>query len=133
MIGRLLAASVISLGVIGCAPRTVAVTVPFDAKQAAYIHTKGKATISGQAFLRRNDGIVVYAAGSDVSLTPATAYAEERMAGIFQGRKYLSGLAQLSFENEDPEYRSFKRIAKANGEGRFTFPEVASGPYFVVT
>jgi hypothetical protein len=118
----------------GCAARTVQVSSTFDAKQAAYINTKGKATINGQAFLRRNDGIVVYAAGSKVFLIPVTAYAEERIAGLYQGKKYVNGLERVKIEaGDNPEYESYMRTTKANGEGRFVFSEVAQGLYFVNT
>jgi hypothetical protein len=115
----------------GACTRTVQVTTPFEPAKAAYVNAKGKATIVGQAFLRRNDGVVVYAAGSEVYLIPATAYAEERISGVFQGAKQQNGFVKV--EGEDPAYSTYQRRIKANGEGRFTFSEVAPGPYFVLT
>jgi len=103
----------------------------FRAEDAAFINSKGTATVTGQAFLRRNDGIVVYAAGSPVSLTPKTNYSDERIAFIYKGGKssYFGG----TFKNDDPEYYKYSRTATADGEGRFTFSDVPAGSYYITT
>lgn len=93
--------------------------------------------MSGQAFLRRNDGVVVYAAGSPVYLVPQTAYSDERMAKVFNGAKFtqateLFGVG-LTFKNDDPRYQQYVKSTVADGEGRFTFMNVAAGPYYLTT
>ena len=47
----------------GCQTSEVMLQSKFDSKEVAYINQGGKGLITGQAFLTRNDGIVVYAAG----------------------------------------------------------------------
>jgi hypothetical protein len=103
----------------------------FDPSAAAFIHTKGIGTISGQAFLRRNDGIVIYAAGSDVFLMPSTQYTDERTSKYFRGMKFTA--FDTRFESDDPRFKEFTRSTKADGEGRFVFNNVAPGIYHVVT
>lgn len=103
----------------------------FDPAEADFINRQGDATVSGQAFLRRNDGIVIYAAGSDVILIPSTAYSRERIAVLYRGGKFNNAVPAP--ENTDPRYEAMTRVTRANGEGRFSFPNVADGDYFVVT
>jgi hypothetical protein len=114
---------------------TVNVNSTFDPTAAAYITTQGKATITGQAFLRRNDGVVVYGAGSTVKLIPKTAYSDARIAAMFKGAKVapadvITG-TEVTVKNEDPQFAQYTRTTVANGEGRFTFPNVADGTYYV--
>ncbi|MEO1989626.1 MAG: carboxypeptidase-like regulatory domain-containing protein [Martelella sp.] len=105
---------------------------PFDAQEAAFIHKQGDNTISGQAFLRRNDGVVVYAAGSEVSLIPKTAYAKERLDAIYMGGNIQSN-PYIQLPPEPAGYLEAMRKVTADGEGRFTFRNVANGSYYVVT
>lgn len=114
----------------GCvsAPKIVST---FDPAEAAFINQAGTGRISGQAFLRRNDGMVVYAAGSDVILIPRTTYATERMNALYRGGKINSLVPEP--ENTDPRYISMTRKTRANGEGRFEFDGLADGDYYIVT
>lgn len=131
---RKLAGLVCCLALAGCYAREIKVDVPFDPKEAAFINQKGKGSISGQAFLRRNDGVVVYAAGSEVKLVPATRYADARIGAIYGGAKYMNAMtAQMTKYPEEPEYMQMIKTTKANGEGRFTFNEIAPGQYYIVT
>lgn len=126
---RVLISAVAMSALLGCSPATLVTT--FDPTQAAYINDKGSGTITGQAFLRRNDGIVVYAAGSEVNLIPKTTYSDERIAAIYGSGK-LSMFGR-TFKNDDPEYYKYSRRTVANGEGRFTFTDVPDGDYYVTT
>lgn len=122
---------VLCLFLAGCT--TAKLETSFDPQEAAYINNAGRGLIEGQAFLRRNDGIVVYAAGSEVVLIPATRYAEERIRAIFGSRRYASVLASKKFENDDARYYAHTKKTVADGEGRFIFANVAPGRYFVTT
>lgn len=104
--------------------------VPFNAQEAAFIHKQGNNTITGQAFLRRNDGVVVYAAGSDVYLIPKTPYSTERLNAIYQGGKLNTYMKSPA---SPPGYEEAMRSTKADGEGRFTFDRVSNGSYFITT
>ncbi|OCW56860.1 hypothetical protein [Hoeflea olei] len=107
------------------------ITSSFNPQEAEFINRQGSGSISGQAFLRRNDGIVVYAAGSDVVLIPRTAYATERMNALYRGGKFNNLVPDPA--TTDPRYVEMTRKTRANGEGRFRFENLAAGQYYVVT
>ncbi len=115
---------------LGCT-NAQSLSARFEPKEASFIHRHGKATLSGQAFLRRRDGGVVLAAGSRVYLIPSTAYSRERLGHIFGGRKFNSGAVR--FAETDPRYPKMMRVTKADAEGRFAFAALADGEYFLTT
>lgn len=121
---------VLTLFLASCVTAPVIVS-KFNPAEAEFINKSGTGIISGQAFLRRNDGIVVYAAGSEVILIPRTAYATERIGAIYRGGKLNNFMPEP--EQTDPLYRQMTRRARANGEGRFEFSGLADGDYYVVT
>ena len=129
MITRSYAAVFLLAGLAGCvaAPQ---LSTKFDPSEATFIHQQGNGSIKGQAFLRRNDGVVVYAAGSDVILIPKTTYSTERMNALYKG-------AKINYFVPSPEtppgYEAATKRSKANGEGRFEFTGLSDGDYFVVT
>nr|WP_319514672.1 carboxypeptidase regulatory-like domain-containing protein [uncultured Cohaesibacter sp.] len=120
---------IFALLVSACVP-TREIESPFDPAEAMIIRQQGKATISGQAFLRRNDGMVVYAAGSTVTLIPKTKYTMERMFLIYGGAKLTR--YQPNFKNTPAEYYAYMKQTKADGEGKFTFESIAPGAYYIV-
>jgi len=127
-IGRILLA-------IACASLAGCVSAPkinsaFNANEAAFIHQQGRGVIRGQAFLRRNDGIVVYAAGSDVVLIPKTIYSTERINALYRGAKINYFVPS---PESPPGFEEATKRTKANGEGRFEFAGLADGDYYVVT
>lgn len=131
---KLLAALVVAVASLaGCSSVTLNST--FDPNAAAYINAQGKATITGQAFLRRNDGMVVYGAGSTVRLIPRTAYSDARIAAMFKNGKMAPADpfmgTELAVKNEDPQFEAYTRKTVANGEGRFTFESVPDGQYYI--
>ncbi|MDB5596904.1 MAG: putative lipoprotein [Hyphomicrobiales bacterium] len=106
--------------------------VAFDAKEAAYINTQGKATIEGHAFLSSRGGKVMAAAGETVRLVPATTYARKRFALLFPSGKFRGAFLYRNMEANE-EYAALTRSTKAESNGRFTFEHVAPGDYFVAT
>lgn len=110
----------------GCV-QTYTIQTPFDPAEHAYAAKPGRAVVSGQAFLRRNDGMVVYAAGSRVYLLPNTSYVRE-IAATASG---AFGNARLA--NGDQRLVQYSKVTQANGEGRFSFLGVPDGSYLVVT
>jgi hypothetical protein len=107
------------------------VDVPFDAKEAAFIHQKGSGSISGEVFLTRDFARVVRGAGERVYLVPATAYTTERFNTLFRG----APLARWAPEIQDTpeEYYRFRRETKADSRGRFSFAKLAPGRYIVAS
>lgn len=102
----------------------------FDPSEAEAINQSGFGAVNGQAFLKRSDGSVVYAAGSEVYLIPRSTYADAHMAYLFQGRKFNNTAEEPSTE---PAYLSMTKRTKADADGRFTFSLLADGNYYLLT
>lgn len=110
---------------------TAKVDTPFDPKAAEFGRRTGTGRIEGQAFLRRDYGRLVTAAGERVFLIPATAYAVERFEKLFGGdrRSYYGN----QVEEPPPEYYDARRETKVDMTGKFSFENVAPGRYIVAT
>jgi hypothetical protein len=102
----------------------------FDPREADAINQSGFGAVNGQAFLKRSDGSVVYAAGSDVYLIPRSAYADAHMAYLFQGSKFNNTVEEPS---TDRDYLALTKRTKADNDGRFTFSLLADGDYYLLT
>lgn len=107
------------------------IAASFEAKAAAHILKPGTGRIDGQAFLRRDQGRLVTAAGERVFLIPATAYATERFAKMFAGdrRAYYGN----PIEDPPEDYYTYRRETKVDMSGKFAFENVAKGRYIVAT
>jgi hypothetical protein len=107
------------------------VTAAFDPKTAEYVFKSGTGRIDGQAFLRRDQGRLVTAAGERVFLIPATAYAIERFDKMFGGgrRSYYGN----AVEDPPPDYLTYRRETKVDMTGKFAFENLAPGRYIVAT
>lgn len=116
----------IAVTMAGCV-QTATIDTPFDEASLQYAAGQGQATISGQGFMRRRDGIVVYGAGSAVALAPKVPYTEEAF------NKVQAAPFGVNFTNSDPRLKKYVRKTQANGEGRFTFNNVPNGSYYVCT
>lgn len=103
----------------------------FDPNAANFIKQTGKGGITGQAFLRRNDGIVVYAAGSEVSLLPKTPHTDEIVSKMFGSSRFA--YTKVGFNNQDPRFIEYIKTTTADGEGRFTFSSLPNGSYYLIT
>jgi hypothetical protein len=125
----LLGAAVALAGLTGCLSATVEAS--FDPKAAEFILKQGTGTIEGQAFLRRDYGKLVTAAGERVFLLPATSYTLERFDKMFGGdyRAYFG----TEIEDTPEEYYRYRRETKVDMRGKFTFENVAPGRYLVAT
>src|SRR4051812_44683003 len=71
--------------------QTARIDAPFDPSAAAYVFEKGSGTIEGEAFLRRDSGTIMTAAGERVFLIPATAYAVAGFEKMFGGDRRARG------------------------------------------
>lgn len=103
----------------------------FDPKAANYALKPGTGTVEGEAFLRRDYGRIVSAAGERVYLIPATPYVVERFAKMFGGdqRSYYGN----EVEAPPDGYYRYRRETKVDMTGRFTFKNIAPGRYVVAT
>ncbi|MCW2309741.1 hypothetical protein [Rhodobium gokarnense] len=115
----------VALGFAGC--QTASMETQFDASAHEFALGAGDASVFGQAFMRRNDGVVVYAAGSTVLLMPDTGYTREIV------EKSQIAFGGFSAEAIDKRYEKYTKETVADGEGRFTFASVPAGNYYLVT
>ena len=114
--------------VFGCASR-VAVNpidrIPFPEDEYRSLASTGTAIVKGQAFLKTRGGDVKTAAGNEVILNPVTTYSNQWYESY-----YLQG---LPMKEPDPRVWKYIRKTVADGDGRFTFKNVALGEYYVTT
>ena len=122
---------ILALALASCGAGTATIQSRFDPADAAFALKGGTGRIEGQAFLRRNFGILVTAAGERVFLIPATPYARERFTGLFGGdkRAYYGN----TVDDPPPDYYESRRETKVDMSGRFVFEDVAPGSYIVAT
>lgn len=121
------------ISLLGCVSADVA-TVPFDATTASYINKSGRNSITGEAFRKRNDGMLVTCAGEEVILFPVTQYAMQRITHIYgnvNGGRTNNVL--VSAGSSDPQYLKYTRTTRCDSNGQFAFNGVADGDYYVVT
>lgn len=121
--------------------RQVQMTTAFDAGQAQAMLTRGTTIVRGSALIRQQGGGVVTCAGTEVALTPATAYATERMHIIYGS--VLQGYRSAAAPNwinppgvpasTDARYEQFSRKTLCNAQGEFEFADVAPGSFYITT
>ena len=127
----------------GCAstppPPPIELTA-FNPDEVAFIHENGDITVNGSAFLRQRGGDVVTCAGSIVSLIPAGKHAMERMDILYGGIATVSAITHRltddpprGFPEDSPEYLQYRRVTRCDAEGKFKFPNVSVGSYFITT
>lgn len=125
---------VAALALAGCrsTPETAATlsAAGFDPGEAAYIKKNGAGSIQGHAFWRDDNGGTVNASGEIIRLVPATAYARQRFAVLYKGRRSLPA-NEIPRVDVDPQYAEFTRTTRAGSSGRFEFDNIAPGVYFV--
>jgi hypothetical protein len=111
--------------------QTAHVVAVFDPKAAEFVLKPGTGRIEGQAFLKRDYGKLVTAAGERVFLLPATPYTLERFDRMFGGgyRAYFG----TAIEETPPVYYRYRRESKVDMRGKFVFENLAPGRYLVVT
>jgi len=132
----------VALGVaaaLGCGATATKVVTheKFDPAAARYIVDEGPHTISGQSFLRQVNGEIRTCAGYQVSLTPVTTYAAERMRIIYgsdsSGYRDLGFLKRQEPATTDLDYMRYARATLCDAAGNFEFTKVADGSYYVIT
>lgn len=112
---------------------TVQLLKPFDQDQALHQLREGAATLSGTALLLNRYGGATTCAGKQVSLIPATAYADERMAVLYgPGRQGVAWPPVPRFEPESLAYEAAARTEVCGADGNFRFDKVADGSFYVV-
>ena len=120
---------VAALGLQAC--QAARIESKFDPAHAEFALKKGRGRIEGQAFLRRDYGRLVTAAGERVFLIPATTYTVERFNSMFGGdmRSYYGN----TVEDPPETYYRYRRETKVDMQGKFSFENLAPGRYIVAT
>jgi hypothetical protein len=131
---RLLAVLAVS-AVAACAPVVMQMYLaPADVERASALLAAGTGTVGGSALMRQRGGGVVTCAGNEVFLVPATESASAEVRRLFGGDQgYVRrGGTELSGGTlvvpPDPN-----RTTTCNAQGFFTFPNVRSGKWYVMT
>jgi hypothetical protein len=108
---------------VGCGPEKRH-EVFVEAEYAPYAAV-GSCTITGQAFLRTRGGEVRLGAGCEVVLAPQTSYTRE----VWQ--RTIVSEDPVALEEADPRATRYVHKVIADGEGRFEFPDLPLGEYFL--
>lgn len=120
----------------GCADdmiQRVNLVSTFNAQQAESMLHDGDNTITGNAFMRQQGGGVITCAGSEVSLTPETAYATERIVHIYGNPNEGAARKGIIFYPDDPNYMRLMKTTKCDSQGNFIFENVADGSFYITT
>ena len=111
-----------------CMPGQYTMTRSFSPSEVEPFLQSNHVVLTGQAFLRTRGGAVQYAAGSRVTLLPATPYFIEYFENVVSVRS-LSGKAR---EGElGAEAAKYARTSTADGQGNFAFSGIAPGTYII--
>jgi hypothetical protein len=115
---------------LGCIkePRLQNTSVPFDSKVLLPYAEKGKARITGQAFLKTAGGDVKVAAGNSIELWPATDFVREIR------RIKDAGLQVANLTTEHVQImRPYIRESIGDAQGGFEFADLPAGEYMLET
>jgi len=127
-------ATVLAVAILaGCTATAGKLVTPYDPAQSAFARAKGTGVISGQAFLQKPSGALVYAAGKDVYLFPLSEYSVERLAKIYGEKKFRSVYLPVRDPALDRRFLDDIRVTKASSTGRFEFTGLAPGIYIAET
>lgn len=132
----------------GCATPTpkIQLTSTFNEAETREMLREGTNTIKGSALFRQRNGGIVTCAGNNVRLTPATAYAQERMRHIYgnanngykRSPKFPNDVilrtdTSSPFTHTHPRYLELARQTVCDAQGFFFFNNVADGDFFIAT
>jgi hypothetical protein len=129
----LLIASALLL-VPGCSSGPVEVKAAPDARADAPCPVGPGSRLTGASFSRQRNGSLVSGAGRPVYLDPATRYSAAVFRAIVehQNKKgYFAAEKESGTVVPDPAMFKCRRTVQANAEGKFAFPDVPPGSYFV--
>ena len=113
------------LALCGCAAPPARQMTPFVEADFAPWLGEGPATLRGQAFLKTVGGDVKTCAGEAVALLPANAYDREVVENIQSGRGVAPGVVQQT--------SGYVRITTCDAQGNFSFTDLPTRDWFVVT
>jgi len=109
----------------GCAQRAYTVRAPFNPDSVSWALKTGSDILSGQAFMRTVGGDVKTCAGSPVALVPYDSY----FSAVAQAN--VEGYSSIT--NTDPRANAYVRKTKCDVQGGFSFSNLPTGQWIVVT
>jgi len=111
---------------------TYKTTSIYNPEEVSWFDQQGVGTITGNAFIRKQDGGIVSCAGQRVTLVPKSSYADERMEFIYQSLE--SGHNTSRFIDEaDSRYMQSILTTVCDVDGRFKFKSLPAGSYYVTS
>lgn len=116
----------LALGLAACRAEVEKKVVFQEADHASYL-AKGKASVEGEAFLRRPNGWLARCSGGIVYLVPATPYFREWV------EVYRSGARLANAAGLNESHGKAIRKTQCDMQGRFTFAELPAGRWIIVT
>ena len=127
------------LVILGGCMTYVSVNQEYDPSEVLWSLGDGKATIEGDAFLMRNDGVIVKCSGREVWLTPVSNYEIElvtKLTGSPDGGFNKFGFAHKYVDLNSKDYKLMandSRKTVCDIDGKFKFHNIPSGEYYLST
>jgi len=97
--------------------------IPFNEAEFLALAASGSATVTGKAFIKTTTGSIHFAKNVQVRLNPKTSYSQQWYE--------VNYLGQSNIADADPRYLNYVHKARADGDGRFSFNNVAAGDYYI--
>lgn len=114
----------------------VQLTESFDEAEAEKLMKDGKNTILGSAVWREKNGQIQKCSGYQVTLYPATKYAEERMVALYgsseRGAREIKK-DKIVFAPDELNFHQLSKKTVCDVDGKFEFENIADGDYIVET
>ncbi len=111
---------------------TLTTTAAFNPAEVAWATRPGTNTVQGFAVLRTVGGEARTCAGLEMRLIPDSSYARERMMSLYGnlsvGSRPIGG---SRFGVTDSDYLATSKSARCDGQGNFTFEQIADGTWYV--
>jgi len=106
---------------------TLTTTAAFNPAEVAWATRPGTNTVQGFAVLRTVGGEARTCAGLEMRLIPDSSYARERMMSLYGnlsvGSRPIGG---SRFGVTDSDYLATSKSARCDGQGNFTFEQIAA-------
>ena len=108
----------------------------FEYKDVEWVHEKGTAIVTGQAFLKTVGGDVKTCAGNTIKLVPSSAYSDERIKYVY-GNSDTGYYPQMTFLGKRlPEapssYYEYVLNSICDANGNFEFNDVPEGNFYLL-
>ena len=130
--------ALLGFGLVGCASTKITVDIPYDGSEVQWSLVEGSSSIEGDAFLQRNDGMLVKCSGRFVWLTPFSSYEEElvtKVTGKPEGGFNTYGIGRKVWD-ADEDYMKMSndsRKSTCDVDGKFAFKNIPAGTYYIST